>query len=274
MSVPPQGNPQHNGWNQPQGHWPAPQQPQQPQGHWPTPQQQPPAGYPPCAQQPGQPYSAGPPYTAGPQPPQQRRKRGPWPVILGIVLVLALGGGLGWGAIQLFGSDDDSDATAAPSAPPSAAPTEDPTGGETSDEGADPTGEASDGALPDDPAEALRQRIDTDASAVAADIEGSWVPQLSSKKVGLEAEGRTWDEQAILDEHERLREEHPRVKLLWSGDYASFKSKDFYVTIVGITFDDPDQALAWCGSHGLDADSCYAKKISTTGGHDGTTKTR
>ena len=264
MSVPPQGNPHHSGWNQPQGHWPAPQQPQQP----------PSAGYPPHAQQPGPPYTAGQPYTAGPQPPQQRRKRGPWPVVLGILLVLALGGGLGWGAIQLFGSDDDSDATAAPSAPPSAAPTEDPTGGETSDEGADPTGEASDGALPDDPAEALRQRINTDASAVASDIEGSWVPQLSSKKVGLEAEGRTWDEQAILDEHERLRAEHPRVKLLWSGDYASFKSKDFYVTIVGITFDDPDQALAWCGSHGLDADSCYAKKISTTGGHDGTTKTR
>ena len=268
MSVPPQGEPQYNGWNQPQGHWPAPQQPQQPQGHWPTPQQQPPAGYPPYAQQPGQPY------TAGPQPAQQRRQRGPWPVLLGIVLVLALGGGLGWGALQLFGSNDDSGATAAPSAPPSAAPTEDPTGGETRGQGDDPTGEASDGALPDDPAEALRQRIDSDASAVAADIEGSWVPQLSSKKVGLEAEGRTWDEQAILDEHERLREEHPRVKLLWSGDYASFKSKDFYVTIVGITFDDPDQALAWCGSHGLDADSCYAKKISTTGGHEGTTKTR
>lgn len=27
-------------------------------------------------------------------------------------------------------------------------------------------------------------------------------------------------------------------------------------------------------SHGLGPDSCYAKKISTSGGHDGTTKTR
>jgi hypothetical protein len=130
----------------------------------------------------------------------------------------------------------------------------------------------SESALPDDPKKALKQLADTDGQTAKSELNGKWVPQLSSKKVGLEAEGKTWDEESILEEFEGLREEFPRVKLVWSGDFSSFKEDNFWVTVVGIGYDDPEDALSWCSSHGLGPDSCYAKQLNTSGGHEGTTR--
>ena len=97
------------------------------------------------------------------------------------------------------------------------------------------------------------------------------MPQLSSKKEGLEAEGKTWSLADIVEEHEQLREDFPRIKLLWSGDWNSFQAGDFWVTVVGIGYTYKEDALNWCASNGFDTDHCYAKKITTTGGPDGTT---
>ncbi|MBU5890043.1 hypothetical protein JVV71_22290, partial [Vibrio cholerae O1] len=72
-----------------------------------------------------------------------------------------------------------------------------------------------------------------------------------SKRVGLEAEGKTWKEADILAEYEEFRNEYPRVQLVWSGDFSSFKEDDFWVTAVGIGYSDPADALAWCPSNGL-----------------------
>ncbi|QQB15971.1 hypothetical protein I6H47_03165 [Brevibacterium casei] len=151
------------------------------------------------------------------------------------------------------------DASTAPSAGPSedAAPSDDPESSPT---------------LPADPKQALDQIVTTDRKTVIADLDGKWVPQLSSKKVGLEAEGKTWEPKDILAEHEQMRKEYPRVQLVWSGDFASFKEDDFWVTIVGIGYDDPEDALSWCSSNGLGPDNCYAKQLNTSGGYEGTTR--
>ena len=69
-----------------------------------------------------------------------------------------------------------------------------------------------------------------------------------------------------------MRKEYPRVQLVWSGDFASFKEDDFWVTIVGIGYDDPEDALSWCSSNGLGPDNCYAKQLNTSGGYEGTTR--
>ncbi|WP_227492857.1 hypothetical protein [Brevibacterium sp. CFH 10365] len=284
-----------NGWGTPP---PPPQPPQRPYIQTPHPQSGPPhrAGQPPQQQsgpphpqgtqahpvggqahaagmppQPGQPahqqpFAYGPgPYQPAGQPAQ--KKRGGL-IALFAVVVIVLAVGIGWGAATFFSQDSDDPATVASTDEPTNADSED--GSAAASEAPEPT--ETESALPDDPKKALEQLADSDGQAAKSELDGRWVPQLSSKKVGLEAEGKTWDEEAILEEFEGLREEFPRVKLLWSGDFDSFKEDDFWVTVVGIGYDDPDDALSWCSSHGLGPDSCYAKQLNTSGGHDGTTR--
>ncbi|AZU02528.1 hypothetical protein CXR29_16785 [Brevibacterium linens] len=185
-------------------------------------------------------------------------------VIVGIVLA----GGIGWGAATFFSKDSDDPDTVASTTEPTNSASDD--GSAAAGQPPEPT--ETESALPDDPKKALEQLADSDGQTAKSELNGKWVPQLSSKKVGLEAEGKTWDEEAILEEFEGLREEFPRVKLIWSGDFSSFKEDNFWVTVVGIGYDDPDDALSWCSSHGLGPDSCYAKQLNTSGSHEGTTR--
>ncbi|UVI36012.1 hypothetical protein [Brevibacterium spongiae] len=269
----------NTGWGTPQSGQPSspPNPPprvqhQHPQSQQPGPQGQQGSGT--YQQGPG-PYQQGPgPYQQSPGPYQQtaaaapQKKRGGL-IALFAVIIIVLGVGIGWGAATLFPRDSDDQSTVAS--------TGEPTGGETGSDGsasasAAPEPTEDETQLPDDPKKALEQLADTDGKEVTNDLDGKWVPQLSSKKVGLEAEGQTWDEEAILEEHQDLREEFPRVKLVWSGDFSSFKESNFWVTVVGIGYSDPEDALSWCSSHGLGPDSCYAKQLNTSGGHDGTTR--
>jgi hypothetical protein len=110
----------------------------------------------------------------------------------------------------------------------------------------------------------LRAIAASDQPIVLAGLAERWVPQLSSKRPGLVAEGHTWTNAMTLDEHLRLRQAYPGVRLLWSGDWSTFSESDFWVTIVGTGFLTADGALAWCTSSGFDRDHCYAKLISTT----------
>lgn len=99
-----------------------------------------------------------------------------------------------------------------------------------------------------------------------------WIPQISSKRVGLVAKGITWDNQAILDEHLRLRGIYPDVRLLWSGDWSTYDGRDFWVTVVGLHSNDPNDVLDWCTQQGFDRDNCIAKIVSTTHSIAGSTK--
>ncbi|GAA1859860.1 hypothetical protein [Brevibacterium marinum] len=210
-------------------------------------------------------YAQG-PYAAAPATKPRSRKG---LIALGAVLIIFVGLGIGWGAATLFGNSSDEDTVAAPASSEAKSPSDEA----SSSQGPSESPEASESpTLPGDPAEALDQLVDTDRPSVKSDLNGKWVPQLSSKKLGLEAEGKTWEEKDILAEHQELREEFPRVQLVWSGDFSSFKENDFWVTIVGIGYDDPEEALSWCSAHGLGADYCYAKQLNTSGGTEGTTR--
>lgn len=117
----------------------------------------------------------------------------------------------------------------------------------------------------------LRAIAASDRPMVLATIADTWVPQLSSKRLGLVAEGRTWTASAILAEHQRLRQAYPGARLLWSGDWSTFSHSDFWVTVAGATFPTADGALAWCRSNDFDRDHCFAKLISTTHAVEGST---
>jgi hypothetical protein len=126
-----------------------------------------------------------------------------------------------------------------------------------------------------DPGERLRTQADADRPLLASVPEGEWVPQLSSKKVGLVADGITYTEQDIWNDHEKLRAGTPGAALLWSGDYTTFKYSDFWVTVVPSAHSrTADAANRWCASKGLDGDHCYAKRIGRTGTYKETTKPR
>ncbi|MFZ0831644.1 MAG: hypothetical protein WAM92_00900 [Mycobacterium sp.] len=119
--------------------------------------------------------------------------------------------------------------------------------------------------------DALRAMANADRPFVLSRLADTWVPQLSSKRPGLVADGITWNNAETLREHLQLRLDYPEVRLLWSGDWSTFSEPDFWVTIAGVTFPDADGALAWCRSHNFDRDHCYAKLVSTTHPIDGST---
>ncbi|UXA19113.1 PQQ-like beta-propeller repeat protein [Mycobacterium sp. SMC-4] len=119
--------------------------------------------------------------------------------------------------------------------------------------------------------DALRALANADRPFVTRQLADRWVPQLSSKRPGLVADGIVWNNAETLREHLDLRLRYPEVRLLWSGDWPVFSAPDFWVTIAGVTFADPGGALAWCRDHGFDRDHCYAKLVSTTHPVEGST---
>ncbi|OBG23519.1 protein kinase [Mycolicibacterium celeriflavum] len=118
----------------------------------------------------------------------------------------------------------------------------------------------------------LRAIAAEDRPYVAAEFTDIWVPQISSKRVGLEAEGTVWDNAQILDEHLRLRARYPDVKLLWAGDWSTFDGRNFWVTIVGLKSPYYQDVLDWCRDQGFHRDHCIAKMVSTWRPVEGTTK--
>lgn len=126
----------------------------------------------------------------------------------------------------------------------------------------------------DDALEVLRRMAAEDLPVITSSLKDHWVPQLSSKKAGLSADGIVYDASAILDHHLGLRGRFDDARLVWTGDWGSFKYPDFWVTVQGHPFDTAEQANAWCDNQGLPKDGCYAKRIRTTGGYDGNTKVR
>jgi hypothetical protein len=109
---------------------------------------------------------------------------------------------------------------------------------------------------------------------VVESLVGWWLPQLSSKRPGLEADGITYDYREILRDFRRTQTSHPDALLLYSGDYTSFKYGDFWITVVPYPSDDGASANSWCDSENIPADGCYAKLISHTVGYPNATLPR
>ncbi len=119
---------------------------------------------------------------------------------------------------------------------------------------------------------ALRIQADSDKAFILGSLNNHWVAQLSSKRVGLVADGRTWDEKAILDEFLALRLRFADVRLLYSDEWPVFSYQGWWVSVAAATFPGPDEANQWCRSNGFDREHCFAKLISSTAGPDGSTR--
>lgn len=189
----------------------------------------------------------GPPGPAGP-PASNRRRRTGMTVVAAIAATVLVAVAVFLG-LPLLGPDEDLQPTQEPSA-------EGTDGGETS--------------VP--AAEQLKELAQNDHATVASKLDGHWVVQLSAKQVGLTTEQQTWTDEAILEEFEALRAQHPEAVLLNSSQWSSFRLEDYWITVLNEPYDDPEAALIKCQELGIDRDNCFAKKISSTEGPEGTTK--
>ncbi|WP_286957503.1 hypothetical protein [Brevibacterium sp. UBA7493] len=189
----------------------------------------------------------GPPGPAGP-PASNRRRRTGMTVVAAIAATVLVAVAVFLG-LPLLGPDEDLQPTQEPSA-------EGTDGGETS--------------VP--AAEQLKELAQNDHATVASKLDGHWVVQLSAKQVGLTTEQQTWTDEAILEEFEALRAQHPEAVLLNSSQWSSFRLEAYWITVLNEPYDDPEAALTKCQELGIDRDNCFAKKISSTEGPEGTTK--
>lgn len=99
----------------------------------------------------------------------------------------------------------------------------------------------------------------------ADEIADSWVPQLSSKKLGItdNTTGVTYDTwQSLIDDFEQNERRYGDVVLLSASDWSSFRDPTLYVTVVAETFSTPEGANAWCDDQGIAPNNCFAKYVS------------
>ena len=92
----------------------------------------------------------------------------------------------------------------------------------------------------------------------------TWVPQVSSKYVGLEADGIIYDEISILQNHGNLVDRYSptRVALLYSSDYSTFRNDDFWVSIALEPFSTPEGANGWCDQMGIPPDHLPLRRVA------------
>jgi hypothetical protein len=142
-------------------------------------------------QPPQQPHPQGQPYPQGVagygQPAAAPKRR--WGLIaLFAVIVIVLGVGIGWGAATLFPKDSDVQSAAASSEEPKG---EENSGGDSSAAASEaPEPSETESELPDDPKKALKQLAAADGKEVKSELDGKWVPQLSSKKTRSRSRGQ------------------------------------------------------------------------------------
>ncbi|GAA4809442.1 hypothetical protein GCM10023200_54050 [Actinomycetospora chlora] len=110
----------------------------------------------------------------------------------------------------------------------------------------------------------LSEGVDADRWQVEA-LVGSWVPQLSSKRVGTVADGITYDSTAILAHRNQLADRYGPVLLLDSSDWPVFRESGYTVVVAAHPFATAAQANAWCSAQGLGADDCFAKRLAHIG---------
>lgn len=103
----------------------------------------------------------------------------------------------------------------------------------------------------------------SDRAAIDATLLDVWQPQLSSKRVGLHADGIDWTEPDIVREHMELRQRFPNARLLWSGDWSTLSDPTWWVTVAGVSFGSGEQANDWCASEGFDRDHCSQRSSAT-----------
>ena len=122
--------------------------------------------------------------------------------------------------------------------------------------------------------DAIQWQIKHDYPIVMNSLRGKWTPQLSSKQVGLVADGQTWTKRLILAEYLKTQQANPKAVIIDTSQWPVYDVSGWWVTLSGELYDDADQANAWCDAQGYDSDHCLAKRIESNGTSQGTTKLR
>lgn len=121
--------------------------------------------------------------------------------------------------------------------------------------------------------ELLNAQVATDRAAVESLVDW-WVPQLSSKRLGLVVHGVRFTHEEIWADFQQTRNRYPNALLLSSADFVSFDSDDFWVTVVPYTHASGAEANRWCDRERIGPDDCFAKRLTHTGTSAGTTVLR
>ncbi|WP_167202319.1 hypothetical protein [Actinomyces respiraculi] len=121
----------------------------------------------------------------------------------------------------------------------------------------------------------LRDQADTDSATVSGPLNGTWVPQLSSKKPGLVLDGVTWDAAAVWAHYLSVKTTYPNAILLYSDDWSVFDAGGhWWVIAAAEPFATAEEANAWCAAQGLSRDDCFAKYVRVGASSEGTTVQR
>lgn len=123
--------------------------------------------------------------------------------------------------------------------------------------------------------DALRRQARADDPSVS-ELEGAWVPQLSSKTEGTfdDYDGHTYSLADIYQQFLTLRLKYPNVRLLNTSDWHSYTFENYWVVIAGVPFNRPSQPNSWCNVRGIPPSQCFAKRLIRDGAPEGTTKHR
>ena len=124
-------------------------------------------------------------------------------------------------------------------------------------------------AAPADPATALAAQVETDRPRAEESV-GYWVPQISSKAVGMEVNGAVYDATRILQDFQDANRRYDAF-LVRSDDYSTFQRSGYWVLLVPQRFTDGRAANSWCVTNGFSPDGCFAKRLSHTEAPDGNT---
>lgn len=112
-------------------------------------------------------------------------------------------------------------------------------------------------------ADELQATVAQDRST-ADSLVGSWVVQLSAKRVGLEADGIVYGPIEILADHETLRSTYG-VILVDAGAFQFTSSGSpmtgWFLTIVLQKYGSKEEALQFCNDNGLGGNVCLAREF-------------
>lgn len=122
---------------------------------------------------------------------------------------------------------------------------------------------------------ALRRQARADDPAVST-LEGSWVPQLSSKRAGTydAFDSKVFSLADLYQQFLALRLKYPNVRLLFSTDWDAYTLDGYWVVVAGVPFARAGETNGRCTSRGIAASQCFAKRLIRDGAPLGTTRHR
>lgn len=123
--------------------------------------------------------------------------------------------------------------------------------------------------------DALKRQAAADDPSVS-ELEGSWIPQLSSKTDGTydPLDKKTYSYADIYSQYLALRLKYPNVRVLSSSDWKSYKRLGYWVVVAGVPFTTAEEPNTWCDDRGIPPTQCFAKQLVRDGAPEGTIRHR